>query len=113
MGDILALLSVAIGSSGLMSLIQFLISRKDKKAKQIEEILARQKKAEKMQEKSERNSTRTQLLLLMAVYPDRVDEVIEVARHYFIDDKGNWYVSSLFNEWCKNHNLDIDITKWE
>ena len=112
MDNFITLVGIALGSSGLMSLIQYLISRKDKKAKQIEEILERQKKAEQRQEKSEKDSTRTQLLLLMAVYPNRIDEITEVAKHYFIDDRGNWYMSSLFSDWCKEHNLDIDITKW-
>ena len=58
MDNVIQLIAVAIGSSGLMSLIQYLLQRNDKKAKQIDEICSKLKKFEK-------DLVRLQLMLLV------------------------------------------------
>lgn len=102
MENVLQLIVVAIGSSGLMSLIQYLLQRNDKKAKQIDEICTKLQKFEK-------DLTRLQLMLLMTSYPDRKAEITEVAHHYFIDDKGNWYMTNMFKDWCEANDFEIHI----
>lgn len=104
MDNVMQLIVVAIGSSGLMSLIQYLLQRNDKKAKQIDEICSKLKKFEK-------DLVRLQLMLLMTSYPDRKAEIAEVAHHYFVDDQGNWYMTKMFKDWCEANNFDIPV--WE
>lgn len=60
----------------------------------------------------EASSTRTQLLTLLSSYPDNEEEILKVARYYFRDLNGDWYMTSLFTRWAATHNIDIsDIIK--
>jgi len=56
--------------------------------------------------KLEKDSVRTQLLLLMAIYPEERQEILEAARYYFIKLEGDWYLTSLFAKWLKSQNLE-------
>ena len=95
---ILAVLSSAFGSVGLFSFVQFLVSRKDKRR----DLLG---KIDKKLDKLEKDGCRTQLLLMICDYPDNVSEIMELAEHYFADLKGNWYMSSVFDEYLKGRGL--------
>ena len=78
--------AAALLGSGL---IQFLINRRDQK-KGI----------------SAQNNDRTQLMLLIADYPRKTDEILEVAKHYFVVLKGNSFIKTLFADWLKSQNID-------
>ena len=45
------------------------------------------------------DTTRDQLLTLMKNYPDNEEEIMKVAKYYFRDLNGDWYMTSLFIEW--------------
>ena len=60
---------------------------------------------EKKQDKLERDSCRTQLLLLMSDYPDQTEEIMRLAQHYFADLRGNWYMTGLFNHWLEENRI--------
>lgn len=109
MENVLRLIVVAIGSSGLMSLIQYLLQRNDKKAKQIDEICTKLQKLDNKLLKFEKDLTRLQLMLLMTSYSDRKAEITEVAHHYFVDDNGNWYMTNMFKDWCEANDFEIQI----
>lgn len=53
----------------------------------------------------ERDELRTQLLLLLSDYPHETQEIMKLAEHYFRDLKGNWYATSLFNNWLIQNNI--------
>lgn len=94
---------IAIIGSGILSTIISgifgLVNRKlDAKEKPIEE---RFQALDGKLKKEEKDSVRTQLLLLMSDYPDSSNEILEVARHYFVDIKGDWYMTSLFDRWLE------------
>lgn len=55
--------------------------------------------------KTEKDSVRTQLLLLMSDYPDNTQEIMGVAQHYFDDIGGNWYMTTLFNRWLEKEQI--------
>lgn len=55
--------------------------------------------------KTEKDSVRTQLLVLMSDYPDNVTEIMGVAQHYFDDIGGNWYMTSMFNRWLEKEQI--------
>ena len=50
-------------------------------------------------------------MLLMTNCLDRKAEITEVACLYFVDDKGNWYMTNMFKVWCEGNNFDI--TTWD
>jgi len=56
----------------------------------------------------ELNSTRNQLLTLISDYPDNEDEILKVAKYYFRDLKGDWYMTTLFTKWAEGRGLDVD-----
>ena len=82
----------ALTSGGVLSFIQFLITRKDS------DIKGTLKKLEK-------DGLRTQLLLLILMQPDEQTEILKIAEHYFVKLKGNWYMTSVFSKWCKSRGL--------
>ena len=38
--------------------------------------------------------------------PNNLDEILEVARHYFVVLKGNSFVKALFKDWLVSQNID-------
>jgi len=98
-----------IGSSALATLIQFFVSRADKKHDKFDEIYKRLDKIDEAQKKSEKDSVRMQLILMMSNYPEQEQEIIMLAEHYFSKHPnglgGNWYATSLFNRWLKENNI--------
>ena len=56
----------------------------------------------------ELNSTRNQLLTLISNYPNNEEEILKVAKYYFKDLNGDWYMTSLFSKWANSKGLDVD-----
>ena len=97
--DILITLIVAVlSSTSLVSLITFLIARRDDRKNRIEKIY-------KQLEKLEKDSVRTQLLMLMTAYSDDKNELMRVAEHYFHDLDGNWYMTTLFLKYIEEKGI--------
>jgi hypothetical protein len=87
----------ALTSGGVLGFIQFLIKRKDDKEqraedKQDDDIKGTLKKLEK-------DILRTQLLLMILMKPNEKKEILTLAQHYFVDLKGNWYMTDIFDKW--------------
>lgn len=59
--------------------------------------------------KIEKDSVRTQLLVLMSDYPDEQQEIMTIAEYYFRRLKSNWYMTSLFDKWLKKNGLERPI----
>lgn len=55
--------------------------------------------------KTEKDNVRTQMLVLMSVYPKEEAELLKLAEHYFADLKGDWYMTSLFNKHCEKYKI--------
>ena len=53
------------------------------------------------------DTTRNQLLILMKNYPDNEEEIMKVAKYYFRDLNGDWYMTSLFIEWGEERCIDV------
>lgn len=52
------------------------------------------------------NDYRTHLLLLLASYPDKADEIFTIARYYFENLDGNSFVLAIFEDWLEDHKLN-------
>ena len=90
-----AILLGVLGSSAFCELVRYYIGRKTSK----NEITKRLDKLEK-------DGVRLQLMVLMSDFPEKKDEIMEVAKHYFYDLKGNWYMTSIYNEWLKKEKIE-------
>jgi hypothetical protein len=87
--DLIITILVAIfASNGFFALVQFLITRHDTK-KNIKDKLIR----------LEKDGLRTQLLLMVLLKPNEKKEILTLAQHYFVDLKGNWYMTDIFDKW--------------
>lgn len=95
---------------GVVTLIQFFVSRKDKENDKTEEL--RKQLAENTKElkesieqineankKNERDNVRIQLMMLITSFQTSVPEIMKCAQHYFDDLNGDWYMTSIFNNW--------------
>ena len=87
--DILTLLIAVISSGALFSFLQFLISRHDTRRGW-----------------TAQNVDRLQLMVLIADYPRKVDEILKLAEHYFVVLKGNSFLKELFADWLTSQNLE-------
>ena len=66
---------------------------------------ALEKKIDDNYSKDELATTRLELMVLMEHDPENVIEIEKLARHYFLDLKGNSYLTSVFSRWCKEHGV--------
>ena len=96
---IIAVIS-AIGSAGFFTFLQFLISRTDARNSDIKDI-------KKKLTKIEKDSIRTQMLMLMQQYPDNEHEVLTLAEYYFTDLHANFYMTSMFTKWLALNHIEI------
>lgn len=101
-----------LGSGALSALISGifnLISEKSKHKREIADrlliITDRLEKIEKNQTKAEKDQCRTQLLLMIADYPNERAEILELAKHYFADLHGNWFATPIFNKWLEEYQV--------
>lgn len=101
--QVFKIVGIALASEGLSRLIIFLVERRDKKRKMLNDIL-------QALQKQERDNCRTQLLLLMSDYPEEVQELMKLAKHYFVDLNGDWYATTIF----QNHleKMGLRAPRW-
>ena len=60
--------------------------------------------------KTETQTTRLELLSLMQNQPTNVAGIEKIANHYFHDLGGDWYVTDIYSQWCKEYGGDPSIT---
>ena len=97
-GTITTIVLAILASNGFFALIQFLITRWDTK-KSIKGKL----------EHLERDSLRTQLLLMLLLRPNEQTEILTLAERYFRKPPnglgGNWYMTSMFKSWLEEYTV--------
>ena len=101
------IIATALGSGALFAFIQFLITRHDRKKDEKDGLRKDVKDLKHAAMISERDSCRTQLLMLIADYPDQEAEILKLGQHYFKDLKANWYMTALFQGWCGKRGIEI------
>lgn len=101
-----------LGSSAVISMVQFFISRHDQRRENKEGLSARINELdERLDEikhrldKSERDSCRLQLMVMLSDFPEDVQEIMTIAEHYFVDLVGDWYMTSIFNKWLEKNEI--------
>lgn len=97
-----AIILGVLSSNLIFELVRYLIG-KFNASKSLDE---RFKALDKRFDKQEKDVVRLQLMVLMSDFPEKKDEIMEVAKHYFYDLKGNWYMTSIYNEWLKKEKIE-------
>lgn len=96
-------LIAVLGGGNLILFIKFLIERHDKKVEKEED--GKKDDIKNTLNKLEKDGLRTQLLLLILIKPEEKTEILRLAEHYFKVLHGNWYMTSIFNNWLKAKNV--------
>lgn len=103
--EVIKTILTVVCTGGLFAFLEFLIRRRDEKKGAMSKVLSRLDGIETKQNISEKDSCRTQLLILLNHYPKNVPEVLKLAEHYFRDLHGDWYMTSLFNAWLVQNGI--------
>lgn len=98
-----------LGSTGLFTFIQFLISRHDRKKGILAEMSKDIKELKQFNKDERLDLLRIQLMTLTHIHPENVVEIMEVAEEYFMKHNGNWYMSSLFKEYLEKQGMDVPL----
>ena len=101
------LFSTIIGSAGVFSLAQFLISRHDRKKDDLDSIKKELKSIKAGQDTINTKVTRMELMNLIKEDSNNIDSILQVAEYYFIELDGNAYAHSMFEKWAKAHGVAI------
>lgn len=107
MDIVLAIATSAIGSAGLFGLIQFLISRHDKRDNDIKFIKDSIGQINSKCDRNELATTRLQLIFLVQTQPDNKDTILQTAQRYFIELDGNGEAWVVFDSWAKDKKIDL------
>ena len=88
-----------IGSGVLSTIVSAIITAIGNRKSRLKVIENKLTKIEENQKAAEKDSLRTQLLLMIADYPEEKTEILKLAQHYFKDLDGNWTATAIFNRW--------------
>lgn len=69
------------------------------------EVIKKVEELEKNQKTAEKDALRTQLLLMIADYPEEKTEILKLSEHYFSNLHGNWTATAIFNSWLEKYNV--------
>ena len=101
------IITTILSSAGLFGLVQFFVTRHDRKKNNIGKIEAELKALKKSQDDTNTRVTRIELLGLMRDDPENIDAILQVAEYYFIELDGNAYIHSMFEKWAVKHGVAI------
>lgn len=54
-----------------------------------------------------KDTLRIQLASYIKDQPDNVDTILKLAEEYFVKLHGDWYMTSEFNKWAKEHQITV------
>lgn len=91
-----------IGSGVLSTIVSAIITAISNRKGRLKTIEEKINDIEKNQKTAETDSLRTQLLLMIADYPDEKTEILKIAERYFKGD-GNWVATAIFGKWLEQH----------
>ncbi len=52
------------------------------------------------------STTRNELMMLIKNYPTNVIEIEKIAKKYFLEMKGDFYMTDMYSTWAKAHGAD-------
>lgn len=104
----IAILGAFLGSAGIFSFAQYLISRHDNKSTELDNIRQELKQLNDTLEQTMMRVTRNELKDLIWNDADNIDAILSVAEYYFVDLRGNGYMHSIFEKWADQHDVSAD-----
>lgn len=83
------------------------IDMKEDSNKKINDLAGDIKTLLKVSGETRRDTVRIQLFMIMHNNPDNIDTILKMAEMYFVDLKGDWYMTNEFNKWAKHHDVIV------
>lgn len=80
---------------------------KEDSDRKIENINQNIDKLLKVSEETRRDTVRIQLLMVLEHQSDNIDTILKMAELYFVDLKGDWYMTNEFIKWAKKHDVAV------
>lgn len=108
---IMTIILTIISSSGIFTIIQFLLNRYFNKQDKKDEL---QKALVSLAERtrlSELSDSRTQLLILINHYHDNHYAILKEAENYFCNLKGDSWMIEILTNWAEEEDVDISYLK--
>lgn len=100
-----SVIATILGSAGLFSLVQFLITRHDQQKNGLKGVIKELNIIKDRQDDQALRVSRIELTTLIRDDPDNIDAIIQVAEEYFIVLAGNAYAHTMFEKWAIEHNV--------
>lgn len=107
----LTILIALLGSSGLFTIIQFLLNRHFNKKDKINEVNQLLFTLRERIHLSELSDSRTQLLILINHYHDNHYAILKEAENYFCTLEGDSWMIEILTKWAEEENVDINYIK--
>lgn len=96
-----------LGGGSIATLVQFFVKRKDNRSSELKGIRKELKEIKEEIKESQRDRKRQQLLTMVYHNPGNIDTILEVARVYFEDLNGNWYIGSVLKQWADEQGINL------
>jgi hypothetical protein len=77
---------------------QQMLDMKEDSNKKIDILAENVEKVLKISKETRQDTIRIQLLMIMEHQPDNIDTIVKLAEKYFIELKGDWYMTNEFNK---------------
>ena len=103
----LTIITTVLGSAGLFSFLQYIITRHDGRQKSLKEIKRQLTNIDKKCDRNELATTRLQLIFLIDSQPQNKDTILATAQRYFVELNGNGEAWAVFYDWAEHNKLDI------
>lgn len=101
---------IGLVAGGLSWGVSVIDNHLDKKLQTItEQISILEAKSDAADKKLELSNTRLELSNLIGHNPSNVAQIEMVARHYFVDLGGDWYMSGIYSQWAREYGGDISF----
>lgn len=112
--SIVTLVVGVLSSASLVALINGIFQRKrDKESKstglesKVDTLVEDQAKVMKAQKKQEGDIIRVELKLMISSFPEKEEDILRLAQHYFCDLHGNWVMATTFKQWLDERGIEI------
>lgn len=99
-----------IGSGALSTLISAIVQAIANRKSRLTKIEQKLDDIEKALQTAEKDALRTQLIMMIADYPDEKTDILRLAEYYFSKLEGNWVAGAIFSKWLMTY--DIPRPEW-
>lgn len=89
------------------------LDMKEDSNKKINALTENINKVLKVSKETRKDTVRIQLIMIMEHQPDNIDTILKLAELYFIELKGDWYMTTVFNKWAKEHDVIVPTKIYE